>query len=97
MPAFFAPARQLVKNNLTIEELKAKNKDYTPFVQIKLTQSEINDKEIYIKKYKGLQVQIQEMKLEIETGLVSALLKFMYEIQSVQNVKAQFLSGYTFQ
>ena len=36
------------------------------------------------------------MKLEVETGLVNALLKFNYQITSIRSETGKFVTGYTF-
>jgi len=76
LPVMFFPGKHLVKNELSLEEMKEQDEEYTPFLQVKVTQSEIKEKDFYAKKFQALQVGIQEMKLEIETKLVFALMKF---------------------
>lgn len=78
MPVFFSPTKELIKSDTTQEELKEKDPSYTPFIQIRLEQSEITAPGLYIKKFRGMQVQIQEMKINVETGFVNAMLKFQY-------------------
>jgi len=71
----FSPSKELVKEeDLDEEQLKKLKKDdeeYTPFIQIKMSQSEIQDRDTYIKKFRSLQLQIQEMKLNIETQVLN--------------------------
>lgn len=50
-----------------------------------ITFSEIHDQDIFIRKYRGLQVSIQEMKLQVETGFINSLLRFTEQILAVQN------------
>ena len=74
IPVFFCPLKELVKDGAAMDE------EYTPFIQVMITYSEIQDKDIYIKKYKGLQVAIQEMKLQVETGFINSLLRFIGQL-----------------
>lgn len=58
MPVLFSPTQELVKNEKTMEELKNDDPDYTPFIQIKIEQSEINDGDIQITKFNAYQFAI---------------------------------------
>ena len=78
MPVFFCPMKELDHSNI-----EHQGEEYTPFIQAMITYSEIQEKDVYIKKYRGLQFAIQEMKLQVETGFVNSLLKFTSQIMAV--------------
>ena len=73
MPVFFGPMKEL---DLTSTG-EHQGEEYTPFIQVLITFSEIQEKDVYIMKYEGLQFNIQEMKLQVETGFVNSLLKLL--------------------
>lgn len=52
-----------------------------------ITYSEIQDQDVYIRKYHALQGSIQEMKLQVETGFVNALLRFVDQVMIIQEDK----------
>jgi hypothetical protein len=55
MPVLFCPVRELHKDD---EEgghhLNKPDEEYTPFIQVLITFSEIHDQDIFIRKYRGL-------------------------------------------
>ena len=90
MPVFFCPVRELDLGG----EHAAEDAEYTPFIQAMITYAEIQEKDVYIKKYRGLQFAIQEMKLQVETGFVNSLLKFTSQIMAVHSQETSQAIGY---
>jgi hypothetical protein len=84
MPVLFCPVKELHKDEEGVAQVK-EDEEYTPFIQAMITFSEIHDQDIFIRKYRGLQVSIQEMKLQVETGFINSLLRFTEQILAVQN------------
>jgi hypothetical protein len=82
IPVFFCPIRELIK-----DQEATTDEDYTPFIQAMITYSEIQEQDIYIRKYHALQCSIQEMKLQVETGFVNALLRFIDQVMIIQEDK----------
>lgn len=48
IPVFFCPEKELNKH------LEDEGEGYTPFMEVMITYSEIEDQDVYIKKYRGL-------------------------------------------
>jgi len=86
MPVLFSPTKELVK-----DDLAEKDENYTPFLQVILATSELQEEDVYIKKYKFLQFSLQEMKLEVETTFLNALALFNAQISSARAQKEQFI------
>lgn len=59
-PIILSPLREL---NLEDDML---GDDYTPFIQVLITISEINSKDLYIRKYRALSFSIQELQVHVE-------------------------------
>jgi hypothetical protein len=50
VPVIFCPVKELQKE----EDGAVPPEDYTPFIQAMITYSEIQDQDVYLKKYRGL-------------------------------------------
>ena len=84
IPVFFCPVKELIKyEDLPNADKEVENENH--FIQDKIIYSEIQDQDVYIKKFRLLDVAVQEMKLQVETSFVNALLKFVGQLQTIQN------------
>lgn len=54
IPVFFCPIRELIKD----QDGAIADEDYTPFIQAMITYSEIQEQDVYIRKYHALQGSI---------------------------------------
>lgn len=69
---------------LNFEELEDEE-NYTPFFQLKLDFEDRNDGKSLMKKFLGFVVQVQEMKVEIDTGSLNEILGLVTKIKTVLN------------
>lgn len=91
-PILFSPIEVLDKDSIF------SNPEYTPFIQIKLSYSNNQKLKVSRKRIDALQVMIQKMKAEVETGTLNIILSTVGEIssafddQSIDYLSAQTMS-----
>ena len=89
-PILFSPIEVLDKAKIFTDE------EYTPFIQIKLSYSNNQKFNVSRKKIDALQVMIQKMKAEVETGTLNIILSTVGEINSAfDNQSTDYLSAQT--
>ena len=75
-PILFTPMEILDKNRILVD------KEYTPFIQIKISSSNNQSIKVSRKKVDAIQIMIQKMKMEIETGTLNVILSTITEINT---------------
>lgn len=89
-PILFSPVEILNKDSIFSDE------EYTPFVQIKLSYSNSQKRKVSRKRIDALQVMIQKMKAEVETGTLNVILSTVGEISSAFDTQStDYLSAQT--
>ena len=56
---------------------------YIPFIQVKLEQIDVNTGSMTMSSYPTFQLEIQEIKIEIDTGTLNEVLKLVTKISTV--------------
>ncbi|CAI2359786.1 unnamed protein product [Moneuplotes crassus] len=86
----FSPEEILDKEKILNDE------EYTPFVQIKISYTNNESSKVSRKKIDALQVMIQKMKLEVETGALNVIINTVTEITGVfGDTSTEYLSAQT--
>ena len=89
-PILFTPMEILDKDKILIDE------EYTPFIQVKVSSTNNKSSKVSRKKVDALQIMIQKMKMEIETGTLNVILGTINEINTAYyDQGTEYLSAQT--